>query len=208
MMLLKKLNNQSTEEERKVILRKIKEIAVPTLTSLKEPSPVIPKGRLCGTKKRLSQKAKKHASLTKRDPSGFEYAKTGEELELARKIFDQFSQVSKPRKKMVKKLKVHVTPKVDVTKLEFIPEFMHQFVLGIDDVIGDDHCGFRCVAKQLELKNGKHDWTLVRTDLLRNLERFKDKYDLSWGSWFYNDNRSILDYFDAPIAIEKDFRAH
>ena len=93
MVFLKKLYNQSTEVERKVILRKIKDIALPIMTSLKEPSLIIPKGRTRGTKRR-SQKDKKHASSTKRDPFGFEYAKTGEELELARKNPDKSSQVS------------------------------------------------------------------------------------------------------------------
>lgn len=45
MILSKKLFDQATENENKVILRKIKDIATPYTSSLKEPTPVIAKGR-------------------------------------------------------------------------------------------------------------------------------------------------------------------
>ena len=79
--LLKKLYDQSTEDEKKVLLRKLKDLATPTTTSLREPKPVIPKGRPRGSKNKLSQK-EKHEKSTKRDPSGFEYAKTVERIVL------------------------------------------------------------------------------------------------------------------------------
>lgn len=54
MILFKKLFDQSTDDEKKVLLRKLKELATLMTTSLKEPTLVVPKGRPRGSKKSLS----------------------------------------------------------------------------------------------------------------------------------------------------------
>lgn len=52
--LLKKLYNQLMEDEKKVLLRILKDLAMLTRMPFKEPKPVIPKGRPSGSKKKLS----------------------------------------------------------------------------------------------------------------------------------------------------------
>ena len=80
--LLKNLYDQSTEDDKKVLLKKLKNMATLSTTSLKELTPVILNSRPSGSKEKLSQKEKKHEVSTKRDPSGFEYVKTIEEQRL------------------------------------------------------------------------------------------------------------------------------
>ena len=78
MVLLKKLYDESMKDEKKILLRKLKDLVAPYMTSLKKPTLVIPKDRPRALKRKLSQNKKKYAKSKKRDPSGFEYAMTGE----------------------------------------------------------------------------------------------------------------------------------
>ena len=34
-------------------------------------------------------------------------------------------------------------------------------------------------------------------DLLADLERFREKYETAWGSWYYNDCVRVLNYFES-----------
>lgn len=198
--MLKKLYDQSTPDEKKAILIKLKLLAMPYLTSLKEPIPVIPKGRPQGSKRKLSRKEMKHESSTKRNPSGFEYAKTKEE---ARLVVTQSSQTNKARKVVIKKKKEE--GKADFSQtfferyLQFIPKIMHPFIADIENVKGDGHCGFRAISEHMGWSEDEKGWLLVRKDLIADLERYKHMYDTVWGDWFYNDNRYILDFFE-PIC--------
>ena len=140
MISFKKFFEESTDDQKKALLRKLKDLATPTTISLKEPTPVVPKGRPRGSKQKMSRKEMKHEMSIKRDLSGFEFAKTIEERELAANIPDKSSQISNARKK-----------KKEVVKppgfMSYIPKFMHEFIAEIIDVQDDGNCGFRCVGQ-------------------------------------------------------------
>ena len=94
MILFKKLFDQSTDDKKKVLLRKLKELETPMTTLLKEPTPVVLKGKPHRSKESLSQNeinGMKHELSTKRDPSRFEYAKFQEEQHLVVSILDKLS---------------------------------------------------------------------------------------------------------------------
>lgn len=86
-----------------VILRKLKNIAMPMTMFFRETTHVVPKGTPLGSKKTFTENEGKHELSMKWDPLDFEYAKMIEEQQLSQRsnvrVLDKLSRVLKAMKK-------------------------------------------------------------------------------------------------------------
>ena len=57
-----------------------------------------------------------------------------------------------------------------------LPAPILPYIVGWNDVRGDGHCGFRCVADAFH--NDENDWALVRNHIVNEIHRFPGVYDV------------------------------
>ncbi|KAK9284672.1 hypothetical protein L1049_023848 [Liquidambar formosana] len=129
-MVLHYFNNQDNETKLQ-LKKKLREMVCPSTTHLHEPIEV--KHRTRGRPK------KKIDTSTRRDPSGFEYALSGQ---------DSYSPT--PTGRRAKNLK----PK---SFIDSFPNGLMAFIGETKDVVADGNCGFRVIAEFAGL--GQNKWS-------------------------------------------------
>ncbi|XP_052732451.1 PKS-NRPS hybrid synthetase cheA-like [Vigna angularis] len=138
------------------IKQKLLEIVCPTLTSMVPP---LHKVKTKGANKR---KVKRSERSTTRDPSYFEYVDA----------FHSTIESSSVRSKLQSKPKA-----INKRRVPMIDQFhstTHPFIVDVDDVVADGHCGYRCIAALLGL--GEDSWPVVRNELYKELSSWRDEY--------------------------------
>ncbi|KAM7484483.1 hypothetical protein LguiA_000492 [Lonicera macranthoides] len=163
-----------------------------------------PKGRPTKKKRKISHTKD---DSTKRDPSGFEYAKTLEEQIKA--VFAGLQNLSEGKKsKHMRKItamnKEEKTMLLDLNENQysssvfelFHPTIKEHVLEGFEDVPADGHCGYRFYAEllNLDVHNG---WKVVRRTMLIELGENQELYKgILGGEEGYKKVSKALNYFD------------
>ncbi|XP_020216699.1 PKS-NRPS hybrid synthetase CHGG_01239 [Cajanus cajan] len=166
------------------ILEKLRELAFPDTTSLyPPPEKVKTKGAPKGS-------GSKRDRSTKRDPSFWEH------VDAVVSIHDSTSTHPSSYKSTHDSKRRKVLPFMDSFPIE-----LHPFIEDIIDVKADGNCGYRAVAAQLGM--GEESWSLVRQDLIKELQQWKDDYVELFGSVSRVDVMRQSLYVDTHASVDK-----
>ncbi|KAM7504300.1 hypothetical protein LguiB_003204 [Lonicera macranthoides] len=195
---------ECNDEQCRILIKKIRELANPETTWLNEPlAAAVSKGR----PRKLAKRQRAATYSTKRDYSGFEYAKTIEDLEsIQNKTLNKQPKRKKPaltdlnedelinhlqpvHKKILKKqskqtksglIDLNDKGLINHVLALFNPNIKEHVILALEDVAPDGHCGFRACAELLG-KNKEDGWKEVRTAMLTELREYKELYtSIGW----------------------------
>jgi len=145
-----------------------------------------------GRPRKMTKKQMITARSTKRDPSGFEYAKTVQEQRSAKKT---------TLKSLTNKRKVALKDLIDDELIKqvlalFNPKIKELVVSKLKDIAPDGRCGFIICAELLG--KSMHDgWKDVRRSMLDELREHKEFYTYQLGGEKnYKALKKRLDYFE------------
>ncbi|XP_058181225.1 PKS-NRPS hybrid synthetase cheA-like [Rhododendron vialii] len=155
-------------------VKKMQELAHPKTSTLLEPKVnAQPRGR----KSTKEKNAPKEQNSTRRDPSEFEHVMAS-------------LQTPKPVKE---KLRRNLKGK--------FPEAIRPYIESVKDVEDDGNCGFRAVSGFM--KDDVHEWLMVRSDLLKELETHLHCYEqVVGGTQRAREFLHILSWYESPAPQE------
>ena len=136
---------------------KLPDIVCPSMTSM---LPLTSKIKTKGAPKSHQSKMS-----TKCDPLYFEHVDAF--IESSRKD----TCVAKTENKL--KTKGVIQEKI-IPTLEQINPVFQPYIVDVVDVVGDGHCGYKCIAALLGM--GEESWPLIRHDLDKELSQWRDEY--------------------------------
>ncbi|XP_014522311.1 uncharacterized protein LOC106778829 [Vigna radiata var. radiata] len=164
------------------IKQKLLDITCPTLTSMVPP---LDKVKTKGAKKRKVQRTERS---TMRDPSYFEYVDA----------FHSTMESSSVKSKLQSKL--NVVKKKKVAMIDQFHSTTHPFILDVVDVVADGHCGYRCIAALLGLR--EDSWPVIRNDLYKELSNWRDEYGRLVGG------TDVVDKLKQSLLVESQSTAN
>ncbi|KAK9114335.1 hypothetical protein Syun_021132 [Stephania yunnanensis] len=172
--VLQKFHACTEEDDRIRLIQQLREISRPSSTpGVVPPTKIKTKGRTPGTTKRKHDEAK---FSTTRLPSGFEYVLSAEEASrtMKSKVGPKMRRTTRRTQSASNAVYFHYI------ELSWLP-----FVDNIIDVIGDENCGYRCVASGLGLPD-VDGWRKVRTTMFDELIGYESLWRELLGTSYEN----------------------
>ncbi|KAG5562042.1 hypothetical protein RHGRI_004924 [Rhododendron griersonianum] len=185
-----KFLNEENYDAKVNYVKKMQELAHPKSSSLLEPKVnAQPRGR----KSTKEKNAAKEQNSTRRDPSEFEHVLAS--LETPKPVKE------KPRRNLKGKAKVpaqlYICPFINQ-----FPEAIRPYIESVKDVDDDGNCGFRAMSGFM--KGDVHDWLMVRSDLLKELETHLHLYEqVVGGTQRAMELLHILSWYESPAPQEQ-----
>ncbi|KAG5553746.1 hypothetical protein RHGRI_011583 [Rhododendron griersonianum] len=185
-----KFLNEENYDAKVNYVKKMQELAHPKSNSLLEPKVnAQPRGR----KSTKEKNAAKEQNSTRRDPSEFEHVLAS--LETPKPVKE------KPRRNLKGKAKVP-TQLLICPFINQFPEAIRPYIESVKDVDDDGNCGFRAVSGFM--KGDVHDWLMVRSDLLKELETHLHLYEqVVGGTQRAMELLHILSWYESPAPQEQ-----
>ncbi|XP_058180987.1 uncharacterized protein LOC131299447 [Rhododendron vialii] len=144
-------------------VKKMQKLAHPKSSTLLEPKV---NASPCGRKSTKEKNAAKEQNSTHRDPSKFEHVLAS--LQTPKLVKE------KSRRNLKGKAKVPAQLLICPSINQFL-EAIKPYIESVKDVEDDGNCGFRAVSGFM--KGDVHEWLMVRSDLLKELEKHLDLYE-------------------------------